>query len=96
MTDAARPDAPVTDEHHKLAESLHAAWHCSQCRLNGQAEIAQLLANALRDARLEIVEEVGLLLADYEIDTGQTYPGLFAKLSKLRSHQAGSMSKKRI
>jgi hypothetical protein len=47
--------------------------------------IAQYLANYARDQRLQIIEEVGILLADYEIDTGQTYPGMFAKLSKVRS-----------
>jgi hypothetical protein len=36
-------------------------------------------------ARLQAIEEMGVLLADYEIETGQTHPGMFKKLSKLRA-----------
>ena len=43
-------------------------------------------ARELREAevRLALIDEIGLLLASYEIERGQTYPGMFKKLSDLR------------
>lgn len=36
------------------------------------------------ELRLEQIEEIGIMLAEYELERGETYPGMFAKLSAVR------------
>ena len=45
---------------------------------------ASALELALAQRELAIIEEVGLMLADYEIECGQTHSGMFKKLSAIR------------
>jgi hypothetical protein len=44
----------------------------------------RIVAAIKKSVRREVIDEIGVLLAEYEMETNQTHPGMFKKLSILR------------
>jgi hypothetical protein len=55
--DTARPDAPVTEEHRRLALEIQAEWEIAKTHEEESERFAKAFANVLRDQRENILKE---------------------------------------